>query len=157
VCGIRLVCLLLNLTGLDRFVAASSGAQRQVNRQVEHAIVDYRHTGTARLAKNMPHKAITVTQDETFTGGLCLVASDPVSNFIILEPLAQARDQTTWNDLMAPALAQLNCEVSQSTSGEAPGLLAYVEHALGAHHSPDVFHVQSGLCASSSPQAWPRP
>jgi hypothetical protein len=157
VCGIRLVCLLLNLTGLDRFVAASSGAQRQVNRQVEHAIVDYRHTETARLAKNMPHKAITVTQDETFTGGLCLVASDPVSNFIILEPLAQARDQTTWNDLMAPALAQLNCEVSQSTSGEAPGLLAYVEHALGAHHSPDVFHVQSGLCASSSPQAWPRP
>jgi hypothetical protein len=32
---------------------------------------------------------------------------DPDSNFIILEQLAQARDQTSWNALMAPALAQL--------------------------------------------------
>jgi len=34
-CGIRLVCLLLNLTALDRFVAASYGSQQHVNRQVE--------------------------------------------------------------------------------------------------------------------------
>jgi len=33
----------------------------------------------------------------------------------------------------------------QSTSDEAPGLLAYVEHHLGAHHSPDLFHVQHEL------------
>jgi hypothetical protein len=103
-CGIRLVCLLLDLTGLDRFVAASYGAQQRVNVQVEQAIVDYQQTETPRLAKAMPRKVITVTQDETFTGGLCLVASDPVSNFIILEQLAEARDQETWNDLMAPAL-----------------------------------------------------
>jgi hypothetical protein len=144
-CGIRLVCLLLNLTSLDRFVAASYGAQQQVNRQVEQAIVDYQQTETARLAKDMPRNAITVTQDETFTGGLCLVATEPVSNFIILEQLAQAHDQHVWNDLMAPALAQFNCEVIQSTSDEAPGLVAYVEHHLGAHHSPDLFHVQHEL------------
>ena len=140
--GMRLVCLLLNLTALDRFVAASYGAQQQVNRQVEHAIVDYRHAETRRLAKDMPRQTITVTPDETFTGGLCLVATEPVSNFIILEQLAQARDQDTWNELMAPALASLNCEVIQSTADEASGLLAYVEHHLGAHHSPDLFHVQ---------------
>jgi len=144
-CGIRLVCLLLTLTGLDRFVAASYGSQQQVNRQVEQAMVDYRQTETARLANDMPRKTITVTQDETFTGGLCLVASDPMSNFIILEQLAQSRDQDAWNDLMTPALAQLNCEVIQSTSDEAPGLLAYVEHHLGAHHCPDLFHVQYAL------------
>jgi hypothetical protein len=113
--------------------------------QVEQAIVDYQQTETPRLAKAMPRKVITVTQDETFTGGLCLVASDPVSNLIILEQLAQARDQTTWNELMAPALATLNCEVIQSTSDEAPGILADVEHQLGAHHSPDLFHVQHEL------------
>src|SRR5262245_24857193 len=118
-CGIRLVCLLLNLTGLDRFVAASYGAQHQVNVEVEQAIVAYQQTETPRLAKAMPRKVITMTQDETFTGGLCLVASDPVSNFIILEQLAQSRDQATWHALMAPALAQLNCEVIQSTSVEA--------------------------------------
>ena len=153
-CGIRLVCLLLNLTGLDRFVAASYGAQQQVNRRVEEVMVAYRQDDTARLAQDMPRKDITVTQDETFTGGLCLVAMDPESNFIIVEQLAQARDQVMWNALMAPALEQRNCQVIQSTSDEAPGLLAYVEHYLEAHHSPDLFHVQHELSkAVSAPMA----
>ena len=153
-CGIRLVCLFLNLTGLNRFVASSYGAQQQVNCQVEHAIVDYRQSETARLAKDMPHKDLTVAQDETFTGGLCLITMDPESNFIIVEQLAQARDQTSWNAFMVPALAQFNCRVIQSTSDEAPGLLAYVEHYLEAHHSPDLFHVQHELVkAVSGPMA----
>jgi hypothetical protein len=153
-CGIRLVCLLLNLTGLDRFVAASYGAQQQVNRRVEEAIVTYRQDETARLAQDMPRKTITVTQDETFTGGLCLVTMDPESNFILVEQLAQARDQASWNEVMAPTLVQLNCQVMQSTSDEAPGLLAYVEHYLEAHHSPDLFHVQHELVkAVSGPMA----
>ena len=80
-CGIRIVCLFLNLTGLD-CVAASYGAQQHVNYQVEHTIVNYRQSETARLAKDMPQKDLTVTQDETFTGGLCLVTMDPESNFI---------------------------------------------------------------------------
>src|SRR6266478_4815655 len=126
----------------------------ELSGQVEEAMVAYRQTETARLAKDMPRKDITVTQDETFTGGLCLVTMDPDSNFIILEQLAQARDQTTWNELMAPALAPLNCQVIQSTSDEAPGLLAYVEHYLSAHHSPDLFHVQHELVkAVSGPMA----
>ena len=153
-CGIRLVCLFLHLTGLDRFVAASYGAQQQVNVQIEQAMVTYRHDETARLAQDMPRKDLTVTQDETFTGGLCLITMDPESNFILVEQLAQARDQVSWNECMAPALAQLNCRVIQSTSDEAPGLLAYVEHYLEAHHSPDLFHVQHELVkAVSGPMA----
>jgi hypothetical protein len=89
---------LLQLTGLDRFVTASYGAQQQVNRQVEQAMVDYRQTDTVRLAKDMPRTTISVTQDETFTGGLCLVAPEPVSNFIILEQLAQTRDAELRGD-----------------------------------------------------------
>jgi helix-turn-helix, Psq domain len=38
-CGIRLVCLLLKLTGLNRFVGASSGTPQPVNRRIEEAIV----------------------------------------------------------------------------------------------------------------------
>jgi hypothetical protein len=153
-CGIRLVCLFLHLTGLNRFVAASYGAQQQVNVHIEHAMMTYGHDETTRLANGMPPKDLTVTQDETFTGGLCLITMDPESNFIILEQLAQARDQTTWDACMAPALAQLNCRVIQSTSDEAPGLLAYVEHYLEAHHSPDLFHVQHELVkAVSGPMA----
>jgi Family of unknown function (DUF6399) len=55
---------------------------------------------------------------------------------------------------MEQALGGLNCKVIQSTSDEAPGLLAYVEHYLGAHHSPDLFHVQHELSkAVSAPMA----
>lgn len=153
-CGIRLVCLLFKLTGLDRFVAASYGAQQRVNRQVEEAIVAYRRAESTRLGKDMPAKDITLAKDETFSGGLCLVAADPKSNYIVLEQTAEARDQDTWNTLMEQALSGLNCRVIQSTSDEAPGLLAYVEHHLGAHHSPDLFHVQQELVkAVSGPMA----
>ena len=153
-CGIRLVCLLLELTGLNRFVGASYGTQHQVNRRVEEAIVAYRQEESARLGQAMPPTDITLTQDETFTGGLCLVGMDPVSNSILLEQAALTRDQDTWNALMAQALAGLNCRVMQSTSDEAPGLLAYVAHHLGAHHSPDLFHVQHELSkAVSAPMA----
>jgi hypothetical protein len=71
-CGIRLVCLVLELAGLSRFVGASFGTQQQVNRHVEEAMVTYQHEETARLAEQMPPKDITVTQDETCTGGLGL-------------------------------------------------------------------------------------
>ena len=153
-CGIRLACLFLRLSGLERFVAASYGAQQQVNVQIEQAMVNDGQDETARLAKDMPPKDLTVTQDETFTGGLCLITMDPERNFIILEQLAQARDQVSWNEWMAPALAQFNCRVIQSTSDEASGLLAYVEHSLEAHHSPDLFHVQHELVkAISGPMA----
>jgi hypothetical protein len=153
-CGIRLVCLFLQMTGLDRFVAASYGAQQRVNVQIEQAIVDYDESETLRLAKDMPQKDLSVTQDETFTGGLCLITMEPESNFIILEQLADARDQVSWNDAMAPALAKFNCRVIQSTSDEASGLLAYVAHYLQAHHSPDLFHVQHELVkAVSGPMA----
>ena len=153
-CGIRLVCLFLPLTGLHRFVAASYGAQQQVKVQVAQAMVTYHHDETTRLANGMPQKDLTVTQDETFTGGLCLITMDPDSHCIILEPLAQARDQATWHAWMAPALAPRNCRVIPSTSDAAPGLLASVEHYREAHHSPDLLHVPHALVkAVSGPMA----
>src|SRR5437773_8449196 len=94
-CGIRLVCLLLELTGLNRFVGTSYGTPQQVNRRVEEAIVAYRQEESARLAHEMPAKALTLTKDETFPGGLCLVGIEPVSHSILLEQLAPARDHDT--------------------------------------------------------------
>jgi hypothetical protein len=82
-CGMRLVCLLRTLTGLERFGAASYGTQPQVNRQVAEAIVTYRHEESARLATDRPAKDLTLAQDETFTGGLGLVAAAPKSHDIV--------------------------------------------------------------------------
>src|SRR5205807_5267459 len=53
-CGIRLVCLFFNLTGLNRFVVASYLPYQQVNVQVEQALVSYAHADTVCLAKDMP-------------------------------------------------------------------------------------------------------
>jgi hypothetical protein len=86
-----------------------------------------------------------LAKDETLTGGLCLGAAAPKSNAIVLEQAAQGRAHDTWHTLRAKALAGLNCQVIPSTSDDAPGLLAYVEHHLGAHHSPDVFPVPPAL------------
>jgi hypothetical protein len=82
-CGIRLIWLFLQMTGLKRFVGASFGTQQRINRGVEEAMVTYRREETVRLAEQMPSHDITVTQDETFTRRLCLVGMEPVSNYIL--------------------------------------------------------------------------
>jgi hypothetical protein len=56
-CGIRLVCLVLELTGLNRFVGASYGTQQQVNRRVEEAIVAYPHHAVSYKQHKQPTKA----------------------------------------------------------------------------------------------------
>jgi len=73
------------------------------------------------------------------------VGMELVSNSIVWEQAAQARDHDTWQVRMEQALEGLNCRVMQVTSDEVPGLLAYVEQHLGAHHSPDRFSVQHEL------------
>ena len=72
----------------------------------------------------MSIKEITMTQEETFTGGWCLVGIEPVSHSMVLAQLAAAREQDTWHALRAPALARLTCQVRHATSDAAPGLLA---------------------------------
>src|SRR5215510_11855154 len=108
-------------------------------------MVAYRPEEGTRLAQEMPTQDTTLTQDATFPGGLYLVGIAPVRNSILLEHTAEARAQDTWNARMEDALAGLNDKVIQSTSDEAPGLLAYVEQHLGAPHSPDLLHVQPEL------------
>ncbi len=83
--GIRLVCVWLELTGLNRFVAASYGSPQQVGTVIETATVTFGQQEKTRLAKEMPARKITTCQDETFHPEPCLVAFEPVSNFILLE------------------------------------------------------------------------
>ena len=143
--GIRLVCLFLELTGLDRFVAASYGPQQKVSVAVQEAVVSFGQEESGRLGKDMKRKQITVCEDETFHPQVCLVAIEPVSNFILLEQYADNRTAETWTDAMREATKDLPVEVVQSTSDEGRGLLRHVQEGLGAHHSPDVFHVQHEL------------
>ena len=96
--------------------------------------------------RQCPRREITAPrQEETLTGGLGLGAIEPVSNSILLEQPAAARDHATWHALMVDALAWRKGTVIQSTSDEAPCSLANVDEHLRAHHAPDLCHVQHEL------------
>jgi hypothetical protein len=143
--GIRPVSRLLELSGLDRFVATSYGVQQRVGAAIETETVGFGQHERACLAEAMPARTITACQDETFHPEPCLVALEPVSNFILLERYAPNRTAAAWDAAMAQALADLPVEIIQSTSDQGQALRHHVEKTLGGHHSPDVFHVQQDL------------
>lgn len=152
--GVRMVCLFMELSGLDRFVASCYGAQRQVNQEMEEATIRYGEQERRRLSETARHKAITICEDETFHPEICLVAIEPVSNFIVLEKYAPDRKAETWTAALHESLVDLPVEVVQATSDEGRGICRHVEQELGAHHSPDLFHVQQAASqATSAPLA----
>jgi len=61
-CGIRLVCLFLELTGLDQFVAASYSPQQKVSVVMEKGVIEFDQEEKKRLAEEMASKQITVCQ-----------------------------------------------------------------------------------------------
>jgi hypothetical protein len=98
----------------------------------------------------MPPREITVCEDETFHPQICLVAIEPVSDYLLLEQYAPQRDAETWNAGLDQRLAGWPVTVCQATSDEAGALIAHAEQHLGAHHSPDLFHVQQDLVRATS-------
>jgi hypothetical protein len=148
--SIRQVCQFFELTGLDRFIASSYGAQQIVSVKMEQAIVDFDQEERKRLAEAMPSNQITVFQDETFHPETCLVAIEPVSNFILLEKYSESRKSSEWTKSMEEAVKGLPVKIVQSTSDEGKGILHHVKSDLGAHHAPDVFHVQHEIVKGTS-------
>ena len=143
--GIRLVCQFLELTGLAPFVASSYGVQQGMAVALESAVVAFGQVEQQRLGADMPRKPITVGEDETFHPTVCLVAIEPVSNFILLEKYAEDRQADTWTQALTEATQGLRVEIIQSTSDEGRSICHHIEQDLGGHHSPDLFHVQHAL------------
>jgi hypothetical protein len=117
---------------------------------MEEAVVAFDKEEKKRLAAGMESRQITICEDETFHPAICLVAIEPVSNFILLEQYADNRKADTWTGAMEAALEGLPIEIVQSTSDEGRGILHHVKEDLGAHHSPDLFHVQNDLVKGTS-------
>lgn len=162
-CGvgsIHNVCNFLKVCGLSAFIASSYGAQQKVSKDMDTGIIEFAQIEQGRLSAQMPKKRICICEDETFHPDVCLVAMEPVSNFILLEEYAPDRTADTWNESIKKVLSNLPMEVIQSTSDEGRGLLNHVKEGLQAHHSPDSFHVlyeiskgTSGALASCVKQA----
>ncbi len=65
---------------------------------------------------------MTLAEDETWRGGMRLVALDPVSGFILVEQVVESRSSAAWTQALAQGLDGLNVTVTQGTSDEAKGL-----------------------------------
>ena len=151
--GVRMVCLFLQLSGLWRFVAAGYGSQCAAIQTMEERIGQFGDLQRQRLAPQMPEKPITLTEDETFhVGKPCLVASEPVSDFLLIEEYADDRRADTWTAKVKQALEGLPVEVVQTTSDGARALVKHAQESLGVHHSPDLFHPQQDISRATSIQ-----
>jgi hypothetical protein len=140
--SIQMVCFFLELSNLDAFVASSHGTQQKAAVAMEEEMVVFGQEERARLAAIMKPKKVTVCEDETFHPEICLVAVEPLSNYIILEGYAAQRDTKTWKEAVQGALSDLPVSVIQVVSDEAKALIRHAEVELGVHHSPDLFHGQ---------------
>lgn len=139
-------------THLDSFVASSKSSLQRCVAEMEDHVSVFADSERARMASGMPFKEISVAQDETFPNGVCLVALEPVSNFILLERMAADRKTETWNQNMQQALTGLPVKVIQAVGDESRSLVKHAREGLGAFHSPDTFHIQQELTKAASTQ-----
>jgi hypothetical protein len=142
-CGIRLVGEFFRLSQLDRFVACSRGALHPLAAHLELDLIAFRDQEQPTLAQQMKPQTITLVPDEHFHSGKpCLVAIEPVSNFIAVECYRDRRDADTWKEAIDAGIAGMPIKVIQMTSDQARALICCAEKGLQAAHSPDLFHGQ---------------
>ncbi len=144
--GLRPLGDFLRLSQLDHFVAPSYGAQQALASQLQDHLITFATEERTQLAATMTDRDITVCLDENFHGGqMCLVAIEPLSNFILVEAYRDHRDGLTWTTTLQEAVVGLPIKIMQMTSDQAKGLLSCARDGFAAHHSPDLFHVQQEL------------
>ena len=145
-CGLRLLDYFLQLAQLDRFVASSRGALQPLAAGLEADLGTFDDEQRPVLAKQMAPKNIAVTADENFHGqDPCLVAIEPVSNFILVECYRDRRDADTWTAVLRDSVRDLLVTIVLLNSDLARGLLCCAEKGLEVLHSPDLFHGQRDL------------
>jgi hypothetical protein len=148
--GVRLVCECLELSGLSAFVGAAYGSQQGLNAALEQAVVEIAAEQRAALAAGMAPRSVTVCEDETFHPAICLVVLEPVAGFIVLERYAADRTAQTWTQALTAACAGMPITIVQGTSDEAAALRRHIETDYGAHHSPDLFHLQHEVAKATA-------
>ena len=109
----------LELSGLSAFVGSSVTTQKRISRQMDQQLILFSQKETQQLAQRMPKKRITLGEDETFHPDICMVAMEPVSNFILVEQDTADRCGETWNQVVGSVLKSLPVTVIQASSDEA--------------------------------------
>jgi hypothetical protein len=144
-CGLRQISLFLQHSQLDRFVGSSYGALHNLADRLQADLADFGVLERQRMAGLMTPRQIALTGDENFHGEHpCLVAIEPVSDFIVVETYSERRDAQTWSEAITKATADLPVTVVALTSDQAKGLIACAGQ-LDAQYTPELFHGQRDL------------
>jgi hypothetical protein len=154
-CGLRPLALYLQLSHLDAFVGASYGAVHDFDASVQTLLRAFGEQERTRLAqvlkanlaqRNVQQKDILACPDEHFHApSPCLVAVEPVSNFILAETYRAQRDGDTWTAVLTQATQDLPVRIVGLCSDDASGLRRCAAVGLGVPHCPDLFHLQHAL------------
>ena len=103
--GLRIVQQFLQLTELNYWASSSTGSIQNRIKTMEEHIITFGNEEEARLARVMPEKTIALAMDETFCSSRpCLVALEPVSNYILQEEVTKNRTCETWDKSLSPRL-----------------------------------------------------
>src|SRR6266568_2929209 len=145
-CGLRQIGHFLELVELDHFVGSSYGALHALDGQLQDDLAEFAQQQRQHLAAGMPARDIALCLDENFHGPhVCLVAIEPVSNFILVEAYAECRDSTTWAVAITCGLEGLAVRCVLFTGDQATGLIRCAKQEFQAAYHPDLFHLQRDL------------
>jgi hypothetical protein len=144
--GLRPISDFLRLVEVDHFVGSSYGALYDLDARLQDDLLLFGQEERQRLAAGMTHKDITLCPDENFHGPhICLVAIEPVSNFILVETYRDRRDSVTWAKAIREGIAGLDVTIIAFTSDQASGLVCCAEKEFEVAFHPDLLHLQCDL------------
>jgi hypothetical protein len=145
-CGLRPIGEFLRLVALDHFVGSSYGALYQLNARLQDDLILFGQQERQRLAAGMTHKDIPLCLDENFhSHPICLVAIEPVSDFILVETYRDRRDSVTWATAIRTGIADLDVTVVVFTGDQASGLIRCANSEFSVPYEPDLLHLQQDL------------
>ena len=104
--GVRFISQVLELAGLDPFMANSVRWHQDRAQTLERCVRSFGREERLRMCAVMKPKSITLCGDETFFphGQICLVAIEPVSSFIVTDDEAGRRSGTCTAGRAVPEL-----------------------------------------------------
>jgi molecular chaperone GrpE (heat shock protein) len=119
--------------------------------ELQQQMFAYEEVERARLAKTRSVPVpVVACLDENFHAQPCLVAIEPVSNFLLLETHAPDRASATWAEHLRPALQAHSAVLVAGTGDEGTGLKAALTDHLDVPHHGDLFHVQHDVVAATA-------
>jgi hypothetical protein len=145
-CGLRPISSFLEHIDLHHFVGSSYGALYNLDQHLQADLILFGKEERQLLAAGVPTKNIGLCLDENFHGPQnCLVAIEPVSNFILIETYREQRDSVTWAAVLTEAIEGLPVRIVAVTSDQASGLICCALKELKVEHIPDMMHLQQNL------------